>query len=369
MPAVGVIGLVEVAPTVFPASTFDALDWDAPVRPAGGRAGPEADAPYERFAFSQEQVKDALARFSDAGAMGVVVIVGLPAAHIPGAYLLYDGIHRGMPAVFCSRETAAGLRAAAERGASAQLVLEAEIKDVETHNVIGVIPGASDELIVLQSHHDGPNAVEDNGPEAIVAMAPYLSQLPAADLPRSVLVLLSTGHFVHELASGVRNFLEQHAQDLVPRIAAVLTLEHLGALPSRIDRERGTSQLEYEFGCFFATPHRALIDVVRAALIEADVTEARVLRPFLPDTSGLSPDGLTWPADGCGFWTQAGLPAANFITGPDYLFNVEPVGEFIDVTALRRQAIAFTEAALQLAATPWEELHRRLDPSCGAVSV
>ena len=35
--------------------------------------------------------------------------------------------------------------------------------------------------------------------------------------------------------------------------------------------------------------------------------------------------------------------------------------EFIDVAALRRQAIAFTEAVLELGAVPWDELHSRLD--------
>ena len=35
--------------------------------------------------------------------------------------------------------------------------------------------------------------------------------------------------------------------------------------------------------------------------------------------------------------------------------------EFIDVAALRRQAIAFTQAVLELGAVPWDELHSRLD--------
>ena len=46
----------------------------------------------------------------------------------------------------------------------------------------------------------------------------------------------------------------------------------------------------------------------------------------------------------------------NFITGPGYTFNVEPVMHYIDVDAMRRQAIAFTEAILHLAATPWDVL-------------
>ena len=367
VPALGTIGVVDIPVVAFPAATFDGLDWDAPHEPVHA-ADYDPTAPYERVSFSQDLMREALARFQAGGSAGLVLVVDLPAEQIADGYLLYDGVFRDIPAVFVAREAAEPLRAAAGRGAPARLVLEAVVERVETANVVALIPGASDELVVLQSHTDGPNGIEDNGPEAILAMAAHLAALPRQELPRSVLVLLSTGHFAIEEAWGVEDFLARHADDLVPRIAAVLSLEHLGALPSRIDRGRGADLPAFEFGCSFASPHRALIDIVRAAMSRAAVTEARVLRPFVPETSGRSPDGLTWPGDGGPFWHAAGLPTANFITGPDYLFNVEPVMEFIDVAALRRQAIAFTQAVLELGAVPWDELHSRLDTAVRAAS-
>jgi hypothetical protein len=361
-PVAGTIGVVEIAVVSFSAAIFDAEDWDVPNQPVHA-AGYDPAAPIGGVNFSQGLMCEALARFQQAGAAGLVLVVDLPAEHIRGGYLFYDGVHRDIPAVFLGREQAGRLRNAAARGARARLVLPATVEEVETSNVVGLIPGASDELVVLQSHTDGPNGIEDIGPEAILAMAAYLVGLPREQLPRSVLVLLSTGHFAYEQAWGVEAFLARHAEDLVPRIAAVLSLEHLGALPSRIDRERTDRPVpEFEFGCCFASPHRAVIDAARAALTRAAVTEARVLRPFMPDVSGRSPAGMTWPGDGCPFWyAAAGLPAANFISYPDYLFNVEPVTQFIDVAALRRQAIAFTEATLELCAIPWDQLHTRLD--------
>jgi hypothetical protein len=102
----------------------------------------------------------------------------------------------------------------------------------------------------------------------------------------------------------------------------------------------------------------AVINPTRKALAQARVTEDRVMRPF--GTDSRSPDGLVWPGDGEGFWVMAGLPSANFITGPTYLLNGGmSVDRFIDINALRRQAIAFTNLTLDLTRAPLAELQRR----------
>ena len=354
-PGAGVIGLVDIPLVGMAGRDFDGLDWDAPALPAHSD-GWDPELRYERLWLSQDLMREALARFEDAGAAGLVLAVDVPETEIPGAYLLYDGVHRRIPAVFVGRETGRLLREAQEHRQPARLILEAVVEDVVTHNVVGVVPGASDELVVLQSHTDGPNGLEDNGPEAILAMAAHLAALPRHELPRGILVLLSTGHFAIEEAWGVEAFLAAHSGDLVPRIAAALSLEHLGALARPEDYVGTDVPADHEFGCCFATPHRAVIDAARSAMDRASVTESIVLRPFVPDHTGNSPDGTTWPGDGGPFWHTAGLPTLNFITGPGYTFNVEPVLRYIDVGALRRQAMAFTEAALELAATPWDLL-------------
>jgi hypothetical protein len=354
-PGAGVVGLVDVPLVGMAARDFDGLDWDAPDAPVHGPDW-DPDARYDRVWLSQDLMREALERFEASGAAGLVIAVDVPDEEIRGAYLLYDAVHRALPALFVGRDTGRRLHEVRERGESVRLTLEAVVEDAVTHNLVGLIPGASDELVVLQSHTDGPNGLEDNGPEAIVAMAHHLASLPREALPRSILVLLSTGHFAIEEAWGVEAFLDQHATDLVPRIAAVLSLEHLGALAREEDYPDSSLTTEYEFGCCFATPHRALVDAARGAMDRAAVTDSLVLRPFVPHTTGHSPDGTSWPADGSPFWHTSGLPTANFITGPGYLFNVEPVGRYLDVAAMRRQAIAFTEATLELAATPWDVL-------------
>ncbi|MFG3149822.1 hypothetical protein [Streptomyces sp. NPDC048243] len=360
-PATGRIGVVDIALPALHAQVFDDLDWADP-QEVRHDADYDPATPYERVWLSQDSMREHLDRHARIGARGLILVVDLPAEALREGYLLYDGVHRGLPAVFVSREQRALLHAAAAEGREATLVLEARVEDVETANVLGLIPGASDELVVLHSHTDGTNGLEDNGPEAILAMAQYLARIPRADLPRSVLVLLTTGHFTTHTAWGLDAFLERHRDDLVPKIAAALCLEHLGARTWPHDQHEGVPAREHEFGCTFASPHQAVIDAVRRGLDRAAVTESRVLRPFVPDTTGRSPDGTTWPGDGSPFWHSAALPSANFITGPGYLLNAQPVMDYIDIEAMRRQAIAFTETVIELCALPFADLHTRRNP-------
>lgn len=58
----------------------------------------------------------------------------------------------------------------------------------------------------------------------------HLARVPRQEVPRSVPILLTTGHFATHTAWGLEDFLDRHRDDLVPKIAAALCLEHLGAL-------------------------------------------------------------------------------------------------------------------------------------------
>jgi hypothetical protein len=364
-PGPGVIGVVRVTLPPYSAGMFDALDWGAPSLPVHPAGYDPAD-PYQRIWLSQDEMRAQLARYIAAGASGLIISVDLPADELTDAYLLYDGVHRGLPALFVGRDE--GDLLLARVGEAATLTLEASIDEVETHNILGLIPGASDEIIVVQSHTDGPNGLEDNGPEAIIGMAEHFARTPRDQLERSILILLSTGHFAIEEAWGVEAFLAAHREDLVPRIAAALCLEHLGARVAPVGWSGYRDDQEYEFGCCFSTGHEPVITAVRRAMDAAQVTESRVVRPFVPDVTGRSPDGMMWPGDGTPFWHTAGLPAANFITGPGYLLNVQPMNHLVDVAAMRRQLIAFAGAVRELSAVPWSEL-RGSDTAAEPVTV
>jgi hypothetical protein len=289
------------------------------------------------------------------GAVGAIGVLDLPAEAAQGAYYPYDGTIRKVPGVYVDRDTGARLKQLAAAGASARVTVPAQIVDTTSRNLIGVIPGASEELMILQSHTDGTNGIEDNGPDAIVAMSRYLARLPRMALPRTVLVALTTGHFVG--AAGTKSFVASHLDDLIPRAAAALTLEHLGAREWN-SGPGGHFQLtgRLEPGAVFTPPNSFLVDACFAALERAGAAPSSVLRPYVPDPE--SPTGKTgWPADGTALWTRGSVPTANFITGPTYLLNWGiPTTDKFDAGLARREAIEFTRALLELSSVPKQQL-------------
>jgi hypothetical protein len=305
---------------------------------------------YSRPWFSISTLITILDGLVRAQAAACVCILDLPADAAHGAYYPYDGVIRPVPGVFVDRGTGARLRRAAASGADARLVLRSETRTVQTRNLIGVIPGATDELMVLHSHTDGPNAIEDNGPNAIVAISQYLARLPRRSLPRSVMVLLTTGHFAGGL--GVTSFVERHRHDILPRAAAALTLEHLGARewnPQPDGHTRLTGRAEP--ATIFTPENSRLVEAAYGAIKRSHADPTSVLRPYVA-TPG-SPDGNGWPAEGTQLWTIGALPTANYITGPTYLLNWGiPTIDKLDIRQMRHEAISFTEMLLSLSRQP-----------------
>ena len=301
----------------------------------------------------------ALITFLDAlgesGAAAVVGVIDLPAAGAHGSYYPYDGNIRRVPGVFVDAPTGQRLKTLAALGTNARLTLPAQVERTTTRNIVGVIPGRSDEIVILNSHTDGPNAVEDNGPNAIVAMSQYLTRLPRAALPRSVMVVMTTGHFHGGV--GQVDFVAAHRESTLPKTACALTLEHFGALEWQADAS-GEMALtgKPELGVVFVPENRAMVDASLRALQRSQSAPAMVLHPYVADAQ--SPSGYGWPGEGTQLWTDGHVPTANYITGPTYLLNwgVSTVGK-CDIARMRRETIAFMQMMLDLGQVSFADLH------------
>jgi hypothetical protein len=284
------------------------------------------------------------------GAIGCIAIIDLPAAGAHGSYYPYDGNIRQVPGVFVDASVGSRLEALAASSATVRLTLTATIEPFASRNVIGFIPGASDELVILNSHTDGPNAVEDNGPNTIVAISQYLCRLPKESLPRSIMVSFTTGHFHGGI--GQITFAETLKDTTLTKAVCALTLEHLGALEWNEDAE-GQMALtgQPELGVIFVPENKAMVDACLAALQRADAGPALALRPYVSAPG--SPNGYGWPGEGTQLWSDGHVMTMNYITGPTYLLNWGiPTLHKCDIARMRREAISFTQMALDLSRVP-----------------
>ena len=312
---------------------------------------------YTRPYLAIEPLIEILDELDAAGAAGGVAILPTAYETAYGSYFPYDGKIRSVPTLFVAKDEGAQLKALAAAETQLQLTLEAEIEETTTRNLFAIIPGASNELTVINSHTDGTNAIEDNGPDAIIGMAQYLTRLPQSALPRSVMIMLSAAHFAHGIS--VREFLKNHDDDgLLDRISAVVTVEHLGAQKWNVNKQgQLVNTGKPEVGVFFQPTIKALADLSFDAIRNAAAGPSAVLRPMNPDADGLT--AAVWPGEGQYFWSQGGIPTANYITGPNYLLNWGiSTADKIDYDRMHRQMIAFTQMQINMGLVPKEDFRK-----------
>lgn len=253
------------------------------------------------------------------GAIGFIGILkdqpgGSCRMYAPYGFKEKDILDKPLPGFWVSRDDGPELRNLAKRGAKVRLTLTGERAPSVTHNVIGEIPGETDECIVLHCHHDSPfvSPVEDaSGCSVILALAKHFAQ--GKGLRRKVIVLFTAGHFYGSI--GTRRFIADHAADVVPKVALEITVEHVAkeAIENK-DGELVESGLAEGTGVFLPF-NQAMVDSVLANLKDNGVDRAFLLPPE-------GPLGPYPPTDG-GDWYKAGVPLVNFISNPVYLLNAE----------------------------------------------
>ncbi|HEY2050174.1 MAG TPA: hypothetical protein VGH03_12590 [Caulobacteraceae bacterium] len=238
----------------------------------------------------------------------------------------------GIPALFVDERTGTAIAADAAAGAPCVVTIDAVIEQVSTSTVWGLLPGArhgqdDEEILVCNTHSDGPNIAEENGGVAVVNMARYFAGLPVAERPRTMVFMASTGHFGHRFLGSGRDWIAQHPQ-IMARAVACLTLEHFGCIEWQDVRESDALR--------FASTGRPLQSQV---FVTAPSFQARSPGPADPGLLRIVDQALstskdraavlsggTFLGEGGGFHA-AGVPTIGFLPAPQYLCAMAPDGE------------------------------------------
>jgi hypothetical protein len=186
-----------------------------------------------------------------AGVLGVIVgWQGVSNGNAEGQYNPFtETLQGGGPALWVNSDTAAEIKSKiAGTNTKVTLTLDASIQVVPTSTVYATLPGANygkpnDEIIINNTHSDGPNITEENGGIGLVHLARYFSRVPQSKRPKTMVFMASTGHFSAGFLGSGADFIAFHP-DIIDKTVAVLTIEHLGCKDYQ-DIQRGAN-LVYE---------------------------------------------------------------------------------------------------------------------------
>ena len=275
------------------------------------------------------------------GALGAVGILDSPQEAAQGEYAPFFGVvSPNLPSVYVDRPTGETLKnalAASGPLLGASLVLDASLAPATSENLVGVLPGDSPQELLLGSHTDGTNSMEDNGPAAILALA---SCLQPTKRPRTVRIVLSGGHFVG--SRGLQSYVAAHTADLTANALAVVEIEHLGA-------REWTEVSPGVMGLTGLPEVQVVTTWSNQPLVDAGKAFAKEFPRSIVGGPPLLGEGHNFSI----------VPLVQFITMPEYLLvgHLPAItSQFTDFALMQRQVDAFAAMEASLALAPAAQL-------------
>jgi hypothetical protein len=238
-----------------------------------------------------------------------------------------------LPALWVERKVGGDLRQLAESGGRVTLTVEAEtVPNVPTRTIVATLPGtSSDEIILLWTHTDGNNAIEENGGIALLNLMKYFSRLPKSTRNRTIVCVLAEGHYAEQYVPTSAWIKER--PELVRKAVALVSVEHLGCREWVDDPIANTykGSGRPETGWAFC-PTAPLPDVMLDSL---QGTNAGKIAVIDSDAHSFSP--------GMAAYKAAKVPTIAYICTPPYLLAEGPNGHIqkLDSRQYYQQVLAF----------------------------
>ncbi len=285
------------------------------------------------------------------GAVGYVGILNFLTDGMKDYYAPYTGILTDLPGLYVPREQGARLREMLATGdpVEATLVLRGETSPGLTYNVFGFLPGRTDEIILVTSHHDGWAANEASGASEVMALAEYFSRMPADSRQRTLLFLAAGGHFLGDIPT--KAFIAGHPE-IMDRIVISLSLEMIGREFVEIDGEFVPTGLVSPRGLFISGPpfgvNPTLLSFARNSITDYDLDRTVVLPANGP--LGPAPPGVA------AWYFLAGKPIMHLISAPAHQFTPDDTPNKVAVEQLRRVTATYADLIMQIDVTDADEL-------------
>lgn len=242
------------------------------------------------------------------------------------------------------------------------LTLEGQLTAQKGRAVLGYLPGLSDEIILIESHHDSTTtgATEDaSGTASVLALARYFSQLPQSARPRTLLFATMDTHFTDYAMH--KAFARRHLRadnPLGEKVMAVITLEHIAQewMPDKDRRPTPTGLLAPRV-FMVSTEVQGLKEIALSAMKEHQLERTVAVSTTLTELVNGEP-GI--PADSSDF-LSVGVPVMALVGAPLYLYDDIDTPDKVAQQELGRVARAFVDVVNKVSRLPSSHFKRLPD--------
>lgn len=174
-----------------------------------------------------------------AQAAGGIVIFNMSYDRLAGLYTFPVMPLYNAPTLYVDKVAGSKVIKDAKEGKKATIKLLAKVESTETYQLIGYLPGRNygtekDEKILLTTHTDGPCLLQDNGALGLSGIVAYLSHIPQAERPRTLMLHLDNRHYMPgmERAFAKQDWFAKNP-DAKRSIVGLVATEHLGQIEFR----------------------------------------------------------------------------------------------------------------------------------------
>jgi hypothetical protein len=290
-------------------------------------------------------------RAFDRGALGLILILRDYPSNINSHWGPYDGVMKPIPSLYVGKYDGIKVRELAqENNSHGTIILEGFQEPATAHNIWGILPGNSEEMIMISSHHDSAfkGASEDGtGVAMVLAQLRAWSKVPKNERPKSLLFCLSAGHLYGGI--GAEAFARKYKNTILKDVLVDVNLEHMCA--KEVEEDPETHNFKFTnnlaMGAVFLSQNENLVAPV-----------IKVCKDYNIDKMMLIPDNFfaTPPIGEAGhFATQADLKVIHWIRSPYYLLTAEDTLDKIDMDKLHSTAQCVTELIKLLMVLPNEK--------------
>ncbi len=341
----GKIVLIDVAPAPV---AYAELGLIAYYRSPGSPTTGNYDRPYAR---------DLSTPLFDAGvaqAAGVVFLWDAPTDQLEGYWDPHAGTRYRVPAVFVGSDHASRLKQLAAAGAAANVVVRAKWDRVRTRNLLATLPGKTRERIILNSHTDGLNWVQENGSAGVIALARYLARVPRSQRHRDIEFALTSSHLGYRYDGTYRLAAQLNEEYHKGTVAFVVSMEHMGTreiLPSGpSNRLHFTGKPELTA---WSAPQESpvLVNASVAAVKRHKLHNVSVLKGVEAPVVDRVPQYCSQGGIGTNFNSQL-IPTISTIAGPWSLWAPSFGEQAVDFNRMRAEVLALGDVVRGLDRVP-----------------